>query len=198
MENDPQKKSPYSFLFGMCSAEVFLFLIVQNYPRLYPFCKKNGGCRMRQPDRLCPFISCRAAISMSGTSVLTDWISTKKVFIYSCIATACAALLFALFARSYTSALFLRGLIGLAIGGTYTPRFEIDLGNFFQRFAGQGHGLICGSGCGRDGHINGRNRVDRRSLWVGSSFSDHKPGYYNWWDHPYFHPSGSGGKNAGA
>ncbi len=60
------------------------------------------------------------AVSLLFCSALADRIGARTVFLVSAWLSAGAALAFALFARSYTSALVLYTLVALAQGGTYT------------------------------------------------------------------------------
>lgn len=85
-------------------------------------------------------------VSLVGLSVLTDWVSAKKVYLYSCIAFAVSCLLFALFARSYPSALLLQGLMGLALGGTYTPGLKLLSETFSSSLRGRAMGFFIGAG----------------------------------------------------
>jgi len=85
-------------------------------------------------------------ISLVGLSSLTDWVSTKKVFLYSCVASAISSFLFAFWARSFLSALLLRGLIGLAVGGTYTPGLKLISETFSTSLRGRAMGFFIGAG----------------------------------------------------
>lgn len=85
-------------------------------------------------------------ISLVGLSSLTDWVSTKKVFLYSCIASAISSLLFAFFARSFLSAILLRGLMGLAVGGAYTPGLKLISETFSSSLRGRAMGFFIGAG----------------------------------------------------
>ncbi len=69
------------------------------------------------------------AVSLLAASVLCDRIGPRRVFIASVLAAAVTALAFALFARSFESALVFMALVGLAQGGTYTPAIMLVAAN---------------------------------------------------------------------
>ena len=61
------------------------------------------------------------ALSLLVASFLCDRIGAKRVFKTATLLAAVSAILFALFANSFETALVLVSLVGLAQGGTYTP-----------------------------------------------------------------------------
>lgn len=69
------------------------------------------------------------ALSLLLASFLCDRIGAKRVFNASTLFSAVTALLFALFARSYETALLFAALLGLAQGGTYTPAIMLVSAN---------------------------------------------------------------------
>jgi len=138
--------SPYGFLWGICSARLLFYLSVQNYPALIPVLQKEWGMSGAAAGSVVSAYQVGFLISLVGLSSLTDWVSTRKVFLYSCIASAIAALLFALFARSYLSALVLRGLMGLAFGGIYTPGLKLISETFSSSLRGRAMGFFIGAG----------------------------------------------------
>src|SRR5207244_2859472 len=60
------------------------------------------------------------AVSLMLLSWLADRVGAKRVFLASSMVSAVAAMAFALFARSYLSALLLFPLVSVSQGGTYT------------------------------------------------------------------------------
>ncbi|MGQ9364909.1 MFS transporter [Azospirillum sp. ST 5-10] len=69
------------------------------------------------------------AVSLLVASWLADRIGAKRVFLASVWATALAFAAFAVFARSAEGALVLLGLVGLSLGGSYTPALMIVAGH---------------------------------------------------------------------
>src|SRR5690606_5850752 len=61
------------------------------------------------------------AVSLVLTGWLSDRLGARRVFLWSSLAAALAALLVIGFARSFESGLLLFALLGLSQGGTYTP-----------------------------------------------------------------------------
>ncbi|MDD9915004.1 MAG: MFS transporter [Rhodospirillaceae bacterium] len=69
------------------------------------------------------------AVSLLIASTLCDRIGAKRVFNIAMAFSAVAALLFALFARSFDSAMVFICLVGLSQGGTYTPAIMLVAAN---------------------------------------------------------------------
>lgn len=137
---------PYTFLTGICSTRLLLYLGLQNYPALIPVLQKEWEMSSAAAGSIVSAYQVGFLISLVALSSLTDWVSTKKVFLYSCIACAVTTLLFAIFARSYSSALLLRGLMGLAVGGTYTPGLKLISETFSSSLRGRAMGFFIGAG----------------------------------------------------
>ena len=73
------------------------------------------------------------ALSLLVASFLCDRIGAKRVFNVATMLSALAAILFALLARSFETALVLTSLMGLAQGGTYTPAIMLVSANTPQK-----------------------------------------------------------------
>lgn len=69
------------------------------------------------------------AVSLLVASFLCDRIGARRVFNWSTLLSGATAVAFALFARSFESALVFMSLIGLAQGGTYTPAIMLVAAN---------------------------------------------------------------------
>ncbi|MGQ9695271.1 MAG: MFS transporter [Thermodesulfobacteriota bacterium] len=136
----------YYYLLGICSARIFLHISLQNYAALIPVLQKEWQISNAAAGSVISAFHTGFLISLVGLSILTDWVSTKKVFLYSCLSFAIASLLFALFAASYASALLLRGLMGLALGGTYTPGLKLISEIFEASWRGRAMGLFIAAG----------------------------------------------------
>lgn len=139
-------RSPYFLLFGFCLTRILIQLPLQNYQPLIPILQKEWAMTSTAAGSVVSAFQVGFLISLVGLSPLSDWVSTKKVFIYSCLASAVTALLFAFFARGYGSALILRGLLGLAIGGTYTPALKLISEIFSPSLRGRAMGFFIGAG----------------------------------------------------
>lgn len=73
------------------------------------------------------------ALSLLLASYLCDRIGARRVFQAATLLSAVAALLFALFARSFETALLFAFLMGLSQGGTYTPAIMLVAANVAER-----------------------------------------------------------------
>ena len=73
------------------------------------------------------------AASLLISSVLCDRVGAKRVFNTATMLSALAAILFALFARSFETALIWMAVMGLSQGGTYTPAIMLVAANTPQR-----------------------------------------------------------------
>jgi MFS family permease len=125
---------------------MFLHFSLQNYVALIPVLQNEWQMSNTAAGSVLSAYHTGFLISLVGLSILTDWVSAKKVFFYSCIAFAVSSLLFALFARSYLSAFLLRGLMGLTLGGTYTPALKLISETFSSSLRGRAMGLFIGAG----------------------------------------------------
>jgi MFS family permease len=138
--------SPHVILTGLCSSRMFLYLSLQSYPALIPVLQKEWQMSNTAAGSIVSVYQTGFLISLVGLSVLTDWISTKKVYLSSAVAFAASSLLFALFARSYASALLLRFLMGVAVGGTYAPALKLISETFSSTLRGRAMGFFIAAG----------------------------------------------------
>jgi len=69
------------------------------------------------------------AISLLISSLLCDRVGAKHVFRTATMLSALAAIVFALFARSFETAIVFMPLMGLTQGGTYTPAIMLVTAN---------------------------------------------------------------------
>ncbi len=69
------------------------------------------------------------AVSLLAASYLCDHVGAKRVFQTATMLSAVAAILFALFARSFETGMIFMFLMGLSQGGTYTPAIMLVSAN---------------------------------------------------------------------
>ncbi len=91
--------SARNYLLGICSARTFLHISLQNYAALIPILQKEWQISNAAAGSVISAFHGGFVISLVGLSILTDWVSTKKVFLYSCLSFALASLLFCSFRR---------------------------------------------------------------------------------------------------
>ena len=158
--------SPNTFLLGVCSTRIFLYLSLQNYTALIPLLQQEWQMSNAAAGSIVSAYQTGFLISMVSLAALSDWVSAKKVFLYSSIAFAVSSLLFALFARSYLSAFLLRGLMGLCLGGTYTPVLKLISETFSSTSRGRAMGLFIGAGSlGHAGSLAATGWIAARYGW---------------------------------
>jgi MFS family permease len=158
--------STNAFLLGICSTRIFLYLSLQNYTALIPILQKEWQMSNAAAGSVISAYQTGFLISVVSLAALSDWVSAKKVFLYSSIAFAVSSVLFALFARSYLSAFLLRGLMGLCLGGTYTPVLKLISETFSSASRGRAMGLFIGAGSlGHAGSLAATGWIAARYGW---------------------------------
>ena len=70
---------------------MFLHLSLQNYVALIPVLQKEWQMSNTAAGSVVSAYQTGFLISLVGLSILTDWVSAKKVFFYSCIAFAASS-----------------------------------------------------------------------------------------------------------
>jgi MFS family permease len=80
------------------------------------------------------------AFSLLFFSILADRVGAKRVFLLSNFSTVVVSLVFAAFARGYYSGLILYTLIGISLGGVYTPGIMM----IAERYPSTGRGMAVG------------------------------------------------------
>lgn len=115
---------PFLFLARVCTTAIFM---------TYPACLASllGEWQMTATSAgiVQAFFTAGFALSLLVTSYLCDRVGAKVVFKAAIALSALAALVFALFARSFETAVVLASLVGLSQGGTYTPAIMLVSAN---------------------------------------------------------------------
>jgi MFS family permease len=109
-----------AWLATLCASRAFNMLVFQTYAAARPVLWPTWGMTAVQAGSVSTGFQAGYAVSLLGFSALADRIGARRVFLWSGWLGAAVALGFALFARSYLSALLLYTLVGLSQGGTYT------------------------------------------------------------------------------
>ncbi len=86
-----------------------------------PILIKEWGIGAAQAGAIVTAFTVSYAISLFGFAWAADHIGAKRAVAISAVASAAASATFGAFARDWTSAFFLYGLVGLSQGGVYTP-----------------------------------------------------------------------------
>lgn len=79
-------------------------------------------------------------VSLFAVGFLSEHYGAKRVFLAGNLAAAAAAMVFALLADGFVSALLLHGLLGLCSGSSYTPGLAL----ISERFSARGRGRAMG------------------------------------------------------
>jgi MFS family permease len=128
------------WLLGVCSSRVFTYLISMTYAALLPVLQQEWQMSAATAGTISSGFQMGYAFSLLFFSVLADRIGAKRVFLLSNFFTVVVSLLFAAFARGYYSGLILYTLIGVSIGGVYTPGIMM----IAERYPSKGRGMAVG------------------------------------------------------
>ena len=133
------------WLLTLCVAQVFIMLVFINYSAILPILKDEWGMNNTMAGSIFSVYQLGYIASGVILSALTDRLNTRNIFIVSALWSGIANLLFALYADSYVSALVLRALTGLGMGGTYMPGLKLVAEKFDSRERGRAVGIYVGS-----------------------------------------------------
>ena len=113
------------WLLLLCLTQLFIMLVFINYSAVLPLLKEEW--RMSNTMAGSIFSVYQLGYILSGVilSTLADRFNIRNIFIISAIWSGIANLLFALYAHDYTSAMVLRALTGIGMGGTYMPGLKL-------------------------------------------------------------------------
>lgn len=138
-------KDSARWLLQLCTAQLFIMLVFINYSAVLPLLKTEWGMNNTMAGSIFSVYQFGYILSGVLLSTLTDRFSIRNIFIISAIWSAVANLLFALFAHDYLSAMILRGLTGIGMGGTYMPGLKLVAERFPSSKRGRAIGIYVGS-----------------------------------------------------
>lgn len=104
----------------ICASRLGTSVATMAYPGTLPFLLSAWGMTAAEAGAVQSGFNLATAISLLLASWLADRVGAKRVFLAAIWGSALAYAFFALFARSYETALVLYALVALAQGGTYT------------------------------------------------------------------------------
>jgi len=133
------------WLLRLCAAQLFIMLVFINYSAVLPILKTEWGMNNTMAGSIFSVYQLGYILSGVLLSTLTDRFNIRNIFIISAIWSAIANLLFALFAHDYLSAMLLRGLTGIGMGGTYMPGLKLVAERFPSSKRGRAIGIYVGS-----------------------------------------------------
>lgn len=134
-----------SWLAALCLSRFFFNLIYMTYAAALPTLTREWAMTASEAGFVQTCFFTGFAVSLFFTSWFSDRIGAKRVFLVFCWLSALASLAFALYARSYTEALWLYALVGVSQGGTYIPAIMLVSQKLPSERRGGGVGWILAS-----------------------------------------------------
>jgi len=136
------------WLAGICASRVFNGLVFMSYAAALPVLQREWGMSAAQAGLIASGLQIGYAFSLVVFSNVADRISPKRLYLWSLFAAGVFSLIFALFARGFTSALILHTLVGISLGGTYTTGVMIIADQYASRHRGMAVGFFIASTSG--------------------------------------------------
>jgi MFS family permease len=133
------------WLLTLCLVQLFIMMVFINYSAVLPVLKEEWGMNNTMAGSILSVYQLGYIASGVILSALTDRLNTRNIFIVSALWSASANLLFALYAHDYTSAMILRALTGIGMGGTYMPGIKLVAERFTPNERGRAIGIYVGS-----------------------------------------------------
>jgi MFS family permease len=137
MENQASSR----WLLSICVAYGLVMLVFLNYAAVLPLIQKEWRLSGAAAGSIFSAYQVGYILSAVLLTSLTDRFNTKYIFVGSALWSALANILFALFATDLSSALVLRALAGLGMGGTYMPGLKMVADRFASAERGKAVGL---------------------------------------------------------
>jgi MFS family permease len=112
--------SPY-FVVVVSLSRILIFATFMTVASVLPILQAEWRIGAARAGAIVTAFMIAYALSLFLFGWAADWIGTRRAILVSAFGSALASMAFGLFARDWTSALFLYALIGLCQGGVYTP-----------------------------------------------------------------------------
>jgi MFS family permease len=137
------------WLAGICASRVFNGLVFMSYAAAIPVLQREWGMSAAEAGLIASGFQIGYAVSLVVCSSIADRISPKRLHLWSLFAAGVFSLIFAVFARGFTSALVLHTVVGISLGGTYTTGVMIIADQYVARHRGMAVGFfIASTSCG--------------------------------------------------
>jgi len=133
------------WLLTLCLVQLFIMMVFINYSAVLPLLKEEWGMNNTRAGSILSVYQLGYIASGVILSILTDRLNTRNIFIASALWSASANLLFAFYAHDYTTAMILRALTGIGMGGTYMPGIKLVAERFSPNERGRAIGIYVGS-----------------------------------------------------
>jgi MFS family permease len=105
----------------MCASRACFSLIFTAYAAVIPLVQSEWGMSSGETGLVQSAWHVGYLVSLFGVGLLVDRTGARDTYLWSSVAACVSALLFALFAGGFHSALFLHFVAGLFAGGSYSP-----------------------------------------------------------------------------
>lgn len=145
-DNNPVRMSTDTrWLLRLCCSQIFIMLVFINYSAVLPLLKQEWGISNTMAGSIFSVYQLGYILSGVILSTLTDRLNTRYIFLTAALWSGIANLLFALYAHDYLSAMVLRALTGIGMGGTYMPGLKLVAERFSPTERGRAIGIYVGS-----------------------------------------------------
>lgn len=129
----------------LCCCQLFIMLVFINYSAVLPILRQEWRMSNTQAGMIFSVYQLGYITSGVLLSTLTDRFNIRNIFITAAFTSAIGNLLFALYAHDFASAMLLRGLTGIGMGGTYMPGLKLVAERFDSSERGRAIGIYVGS-----------------------------------------------------
>lgn len=147
--NHIESETPMSpktrWLLTLCLSQILIMLVFINYSAILPLLKQEWGMNNTMAGSIFSVYQLGYIASGVILSSLTDRLNTKHIFIAAALWSGTANLLFAFYAHDYLSAMLLRALTGIGMGGTYMPGLKLVAEKFAPAERGKAVGIYVGA-----------------------------------------------------
>jgi MFS family permease len=133
------------WLLGLCSSRLFINLVQMIYAACLPLLKSSWQMSATEAGSVATGFQLGYAVSLFGFSWLADRVGARRIVLASSFISAAATVVFAVFARSYLSALVLYTLVALTQGGVYTGALMLAAERYDPAHRGAAMGWLIAS-----------------------------------------------------
>jgi MFS family permease len=133
------------WLFGICSARIFTYLVFMTYAAVLPVLQREWDMSAAAAGSISTGFQLGYAASLVIFSELADRLGAKRILVLSHLLSAIISVLFAFLARDYLSGLLLYTLVGLSLGGTYPPALMMIADRYPRDQRGRTMGFLIAS-----------------------------------------------------
>lgn len=149
MSASASANSDASWLGWLCCSRISFALMFTAYAAAIPLLKPEWGMSASEAGLIQSAWHAGYLVSLFTIGFLADRYGAKRLFLISSIAASASAMIFALFADNFLSALILYGLTGLFSGGSYTPGLTLISERFASGRRGRAMGFyLAAASCG--------------------------------------------------